>query len=119
MYRRAHSRAVLAALLWPDFSESSARTNLRSALSSVRRALGPQGRRYLAAKRDTIALVSGESVWVDLDAFNSAIAHGEYEQAVALGHSDLLPGLPGVWVEGLRESARESLSFALAELMRS
>jgi DNA-binding SARP family transcriptional activator/predicted ATPase len=36
---RPHRREALASLLWPDRPESAARTNLRQALASVRRAL--------------------------------------------------------------------------------
>ena len=39
---RPHRRETLASLLWPDRPDSSARANLRQALSSLRRALGDQ-----------------------------------------------------------------------------
>ena len=37
---RAHSRSSLAALLWPEYSDASARTNLRQALHQLRDAIG-------------------------------------------------------------------------------
>ena len=43
-----HGRGDLARLLWPDVLDSSARSSLRSALSSVRRALGEHAERCLA-----------------------------------------------------------------------
>ena len=45
--RRMHARSGLAARFWPDVLDESARTSLRSALSALRRALGPDGERYL------------------------------------------------------------------------
>lgn len=37
---RPHRRQVLAGLLWPDWPETSARTNLRNALANLRQAIG-------------------------------------------------------------------------------
>ncbi|MFN8487412.1 MAG: BTAD domain-containing putative transcriptional regulator [Caldilineaceae bacterium] len=37
---RAHTRSALTALLWPDYEESSARTNLRQALYQLRLVMG-------------------------------------------------------------------------------
>ena len=37
---RPHRRQKLAGLLWPDFPERSARTNLRRALSNLRQVIG-------------------------------------------------------------------------------
>ena len=37
---RPHRRETLAGLLWPDYPERSARTNLRNTLSNLRTAIG-------------------------------------------------------------------------------
>src|SRR6059058_1816967 len=54
--RRMHSRSGLAALFWPDVLDESARTSLRSALSALRRSLGPDSERYVIASRDEVGL---------------------------------------------------------------
>src|ERR1700752_3609927 len=54
--RRMHARSGLAARFWPDVLDESARTSLRSALSALRRALGPDSERYLLATRDEVGL---------------------------------------------------------------
>jgi len=41
---RPHRREALAGLLWPEFPERSARTNLRNALSNLRKVLGENTR---------------------------------------------------------------------------
>ena len=58
--RRAHPRGQLAARFWPDVLDESARTSLRSALSALRRALGPDADRYLLAGRETVALAGAD-----------------------------------------------------------
>src|SRR6266576_4943751 len=62
-----HARGDLARSLWPDVLESSARTSLRSALTSLRRALEPGADDYLISTREHVALRS-ETVWVDIGA---------------------------------------------------
>src|SRR3981081_4242043 len=58
--RRMHPRSPLAARFWPDVLDESARTSLRSALSALRRALGPDGERDLIATRDGVGLAGDE-----------------------------------------------------------
>lgn len=61
--RRSFAREELAALLWPDADDESARGALRRTLSSLRAALGG---RWLRADRSTVGLDSA-GVSVDLD----------------------------------------------------
>lgn len=65
---RAHSRQVLAGLLWSDVLESSARSSLRGALLQVRQAIGD----YVEATRQTIGLNAQQSIWVDVQVFEDA-----------------------------------------------
>src|SRR3954454_15831218 len=60
--RRAHPRSHLAARFGPDVLDESARTSLRSALSALRKALGPEADRCLVADRDTVALAGPRPV---------------------------------------------------------
>src|ERR671933_2721436 len=50
-----HPRAALAARLWPDVLDASARASLRTTLHELRRALGPEGD-CVVADRDIVAL---------------------------------------------------------------
>ena len=65
---RTHSRQALAALLWSDVLDSSARHSLRSALVQVRQALGD----YVEATRQTIGLNAAKDIWVDVQIFEDA-----------------------------------------------
>src|SRR2546423_15390220 len=67
--RRAHPRGQLAARFWPDVLDESARTSLRSALSALRKALGPDADSYLLAGRETVALAGADAVTTDLAHF--------------------------------------------------
>ena len=62
----SHSRAALAALLWPESGHSFARAELRRALSVLNRALG---KGWLTADRETAMLVPECGIWLDVDAF--------------------------------------------------
>ena len=83
--RRMHSRSPLAARFWPDVLDESARTSLRSALSALRRALGPGSERYLIANRDEVGLAGEELVWTDVAEFDRLVAGDRLEEALELG----------------------------------
>ncbi|RLT39524.1 MAG: hypothetical protein DWI57_10095 [Chloroflexi bacterium] len=69
--RAAHSRDSLAALFWPESDGSRARGALRRTLSTLKQALGG---RWLEADGESIALRPADGLWVDLWAFQSALA---------------------------------------------
>ncbi len=60
------ARDYLAYLLWPDVPNETARKNLRQALYSLRKALGPQSNAILDIQRDTVRLHGHPSLWVDV-----------------------------------------------------
>ena len=62
---RPHRREWLAELLWPGRTERSARTNLRSALSNLRKAIGDRiaARPHLLITRETIQFDSASDHW--------------------------------------------------------
>lgn len=95
-----HARAEVAARLWPDVLDSSARASLRTALSQVRAALGPAAV-HVQASRETVEL-GGEDLWVDLRVFAELIASGRPEDALALCRGEVLEGLDEEWVLDLR-----------------
>jgi len=80
---RAHSRDALAALLWPEYDQSGARGELRRMLSSLSRTIGHE---RLIIDRETAALGLGQGLWVDVQAFEQAVA--------ACAAHDPLPGAP-------------------------
>src|SRR2546421_4853326 len=81
---RMHPRSGLAARFWPDVLDESARTSLRSALSALRRALGPGSEQYVIAGRDEVGLADDSLVWTDLAEFERCIAEQRLDDALAL-----------------------------------
>lgn len=67
-HERAHPRARLAALLWPEASETSARHSLSQALSGLRQALGDRtlDPPLLLTSRESIRLDIAAGIEVDL-----------------------------------------------------
>jgi DNA-binding SARP family transcriptional activator len=68
---QSHTRDALATLLWPEQDQSRARSSLRSALVSLRRALGNE---WLETDRESVGLSegvgpstdSGRGFWLDV-----------------------------------------------------
>jgi DNA-binding SARP family transcriptional activator len=127
-----HPRQRLAFLLWPDSTESQARTNLRNVLHLLRRAL-PEAERFLEVTPATLSWTAGAGCWVDVAAFADAVAAGaraaaagdEQARAAALRAAvdlyagDLLEGCYDEWLAGERERIRDSYLAVLRELTRS
>ena len=95
----AHSRAVVANLLWPDSATEQSRNTLRRTLSTLRAALG-EGR--VVGDRDSIAL-NLDGAWFDLAAFRRVAGDPDADvaaliKACELHRDDLLAGF------GLRDS---------------
>ena len=77
----------MAARFWPDVLDQSARGSLRSALWSLRRALGAGGDEYLVTTGDRIGIDPDRSVWVDALAFAELVAAERLEEAVEIGRA--------------------------------
>ncbi|MFL7808279.1 MAG: BTAD domain-containing putative transcriptional regulator, partial [Anaerolineae bacterium] len=102
---RTHSRDALAALLWPEYDQSSARAELRRMLSSLNQTVGHE---RLIVDRETAALDMDAGLWVDVQSFEQALAAcaehdpppsapcpecvNRLSDAVALYEGDLLAG---------------------------
>jgi DNA-binding SARP family transcriptional activator len=114
--RRMHPRSGLAARFWPDVLDESARTSLRSALSALRRALGPRGERYVIATRDEIGLADGSLVWTDVAEFERCVEEDRLQDALALGRGELLSGLDDDWIYEPRDEHRDRVAGVLARL---
>jgi DNA-binding SARP family transcriptional activator len=111
-----HARGEVAARFWPDVLDSSARTNLRSALLTLRNELGPAGARHLAASRDAVGFPRGGEVWVDALEFQERLEADNLEGALELGEGELLAGLDDDWVYEARDAHRDRLIAAYGRL---
>lgn len=107
---RPQRRATVAALLWPESDEQSARGALRRTLSVLRTALGD---RWLDVDGETIDL-QRENMRADVSEFRRALADGRPADAVSLYRGDLLEGF------SLRDSpAFDDWQAAEAEALRA
>ena len=70
-----HARDQLAALLWPEWPDRSARSNLRSALADLRTAIGDREADppFLSITRETLQFNQASDHWLDAWAFVEAI----------------------------------------------
>lgn len=118
------SRQHLAYLLWPDSSESQARTNLRHVLHTLRHSL-PNADRFLAVTPRTLQWRDDAPFWLDVATFEEATARsaagsadvlGALRDAVALYTGDLLPAHYDEWLVTERERLRQAYLHALASL---
>jgi DNA-binding SARP family transcriptional activator/predicted ATPase len=105
---RPHRREVLAGLLWPDWPDRDALSNLRYALSNLRRVIGDRARAggrdaeppFLLITRDTLQFNTASDYWLDVTAFTEMVeadkappsAIDQLEQAVALYRGSFLEG---------------------------
>lgn len=114
-----HTRGAIAAALWPDVRDESARASLRTALSAVRDALGDHARTALIADRQGVELAGPPATWVDLREFDELIGAGRAAEAVALAPGEVLPELESDWVLRERDRHRDRLSTAMTQLAAS
>ena len=122
------SRERLAYLLWPESSESQARTNLRQLLHHLRRAL-PVEYSLLSTDNQNVQWRAG-SCTTDVAEFEAAAARAEdaeraghfdtareaLEEAAGLYQDDLLPELYDEWLQPRRAQLRASFADVLSRL---
>jgi DNA-binding SARP family transcriptional activator len=106
-----HARSTVAARLWPNVLDESARTSLRTSLSALRAVIGEEA---LLATREQIGL--SDDVAVDWREFERILAADRPLEAVALSGGALLNGLDEDWVLVARDEHRERVAEALAAL---
>lgn len=126
---RAHSREVLAGLLWGDMPEAKAKRNLTKALSNLRQLLEP----YLIIDRQSIEFNPNAGYWLDVAVFQHAVESDPNQQtlstlreAVTLYRGDFLEGFYVKdslefedWALALREQLRERLIDALDAIVEA
>jgi DNA-binding SARP family transcriptional activator len=116
LVRGLHARGDLAALLWPEILESSARSSLRSAIAAVRRALGGNADGYLLRVGEAVGLAASDVVSVDTERFDALVAAGELEDALGMSRGPLLQGLDAEWVQQARAEHLAQISDVLGTL---
>lgn len=116
-----HRREKLAALLWPDSSEETARGNLRHALWQVRKGI-PHDRlpEYLLA--DDISVAFNASVAYKLDVailqkLKEDASIDELKDALSLYQGEFLPGFYDEWVMLERELLESMHEHKMAHLI--
>jgi DNA-binding SARP family transcriptional activator/predicted ATPase len=130
---RPHRREVLAGLLWPDWPDRDALSNLRYTLSSLRKAIGDRHADppFLLITRDTLQFNTASNCWLDVAAFTEAVqadkadpsAVDQLERAVTFYQGSFLEGFsvgdsPGFeeWALLTRERLARLMSSALHRL---
>ena len=84
LHSGAHSRAAVAAELWPDVLDESARGSLRVALVDLRRALGETAERALMATRSQIGMINSLGLEVDARRLSALVQAGMTREALVL-----------------------------------
>ena len=99
--RQPHPREKLVGLLWPKFTESAGRNNLRRVLSNLRRALRdgePSGPLLLLVNRQTVQLNPAGDLWIDGRTFADLLrsptppSQEALEEAIGLYRGGFLEG---------------------------
>jgi predicted ATPase/DNA-binding SARP family transcriptional activator len=122
---RSHPRAPLAALLWPDAQETTARHRLSQALTSLRALLCLPPTPLLLSGRDRVQL-NPDAVSIDVQAFTTALQLARraphdpervqaLDRALDLYSAPLLPERTEEWLIPEREAFAEQYFLALQE----
>src|SRR4051794_270059 len=94
-----HHRGTVAASLWPDVLDESARASLRSGLWELRRLLGDAAGAVVTT-RDQVGL--SDAVEVD-------VLELDGQDVLAIADRTLLPGVAEDWADAAREQHERSL----------
>ncbi len=123
---RPHRRETLAALLWPDMPESTARSNLRHALANLRQAIHDDcaDPPYLHITRQTIQFNQASQHELDTAVFSPPPhTNQQRETMAALYRGDFLAGFSiagstafDEWTAVKREQVHRQMRQALHEL---
>jgi len=114
---RPQPRDRLVGLYWGDRAEDKARRSLRTALWHIRRCL-PEG--SIRSDPHTVQFDPQGDVWLDVDEFESLVAHDDIaslQAAVALYRGDFLDGFYDDWIINERYRLESLATEARARLM--
>ncbi|HET9910023.1 MAG TPA: tetratricopeptide repeat protein [Anaerolineales bacterium] len=119
----SHRREKLAGMLWPDSLEEAARSNLRSALWKIRKALPSSVVvEYLFTDDLTVAFNDSAEYWLDAAELAKATekaSANELMTTLSLYYGELLPGFYDEWVVLEREHLSSVFEHHMARLMSS
>jgi DNA-binding SARP family transcriptional activator len=107
----AHARSTVAARLWPNVLDESARTSLRTSLSALRAVIGAEA---LPTTRERIGLA--DDVLVDAWEFQRLLDAKRPLDALARCRGELLAGFDEEWVLVARDEHRDRHAAVLAGL---
>lgn len=118
------SRQRLAFQLWPDSSESQARTNLRKLFFQLQHAL-PDAEHFFYADSQNIGWNAKAAFTLDVAHLQQQLAHLQQEpldlaalrQVVALYQGELLPSCYEDWITPLRQQLHQAVMTALERLI--
>ena len=85
--RGGHSREYLSALLWPEYDQTKAFTNLRHTLWEAQQVIG-EG--WIVADHETIGFIAdadpltGRGIWLDVASFESRITESRTQKDISL-----------------------------------
>ena len=121
-------REQLAFTLWPDSTESQARTNLRQLIHHLKNAL-PEDCDLLESDSQTVRWRRGDDFFGGCMGVEAGLERPDrrgsvglcterkaLESAAAVYHDDLLPGVYDDWLKTRRDRLREQLGEALQRL---
>ena len=110
-------RQHLAFLFWPDSTEAQARTNLRHVLHNLRRQL-PAADELIDIGPRMLQWRPEARVWLDVEAFEQAVAEGRLGDAVETYAGELLDGRYDEWLLEERERLAQLHLDALGGLVQ-
>ena len=107
----SHSRAALAGMLWPDCSETNARSSLRKVLAELRQRVPA----HLAITRGYVAFDITSDYWLDVEAFEQdidrALARGYSLKITFHGGEPLVPGVEFYRLATAAATGKPGLAF--------
>ncbi|WP_416676117.1 BTAD domain-containing putative transcriptional regulator [Egbenema bharatensis] len=114
-------RQQVAVQLWPDVTDADAKANLRRRLHELKQ-LMPESDRWLRIEPKTVQWVQNSDCFLDIAAFEAAIAsthptQSALEQAARLYQGDLLPSCYDDWIVPYRDQLRQQAIAGLEMLI--
>ena len=79
--REQHTREYLSAMLWPEYNQEKAFTNLRQTLRETQQAIG-EG--WIIADLETVGLNTESDIWLDVAHFESLINESRTQTDISL-----------------------------------
>jgi predicted ATPase/DNA-binding SARP family transcriptional activator len=108
-------REMLAGVLWPESTESSARKNLRQALWRLRQVIGEEN---LIVEPDSIGFDKNSDYWLDIEELEMP-GGSDPEKSVMVYEGELLPGYYEEWILLERDRLASVYNRKMQQLIES